>query len=490
MEQLWNGFYHIHAFIHFSIISHSAYAKFYELCAPMVLKNFLAQVAKYQWRHCKVLIAVSGGVDSMVLAALFAEAKAYFQKRPEGLAGFDIAVAHCNFQLRGQASDADAEQVKSWCEKNEIPFHQKRFETQKQIEAEGGSIQIVARKQRYDWFEELRKELKFDCIATAHHKEDSVETLLMNFFSGTGIAGLHGILPEKKRIIRPILPFTKAEIIQYAGATKTPWREDASNQKLDYLRNKIRLELIPQIEAVFPQAQDALYENAIRFGEVEQLYSQGIASYRKKLLEKRGNDFYIPLRKLIHCQPLATILYELLQPFGLRSSQLQEALQLIHSDSGKYITFGENRLLRDRNFLIITALETKKSDHILVEKIGDKVCFGKQELRSKMVNKLPSPSQIGLQEAFLDFNKLTFPLTLRPWREGDYFYPFGMGGKKKKVKKVLIDLKMPLHEKENVWVLENQKKIVWICGIRIDVRFALSNKTKEVVHLQLKTTQE
>lgn len=447
-----------------------------------LFQSFTANLEQQEWRYAKVILAVSGGSDSMCMAQLFAAAKQYFAKSPYGPAGFDFVIAHCNFQLRGQDSAEDAELVKKWATLNEVPYYQNTFDTAG-IVAEEGNVQLVARRLRYEWFEALRKELSFDYIATAHHQLDSVETLLMNFFKGTGIEGLHGILPAKGRIIRPLLTFNKTELAAYAGQEKIDWREDASNQKTDYLRNKVRLELLPAIENIFPNAVHSIYQNSLRFGEVEQLYKQSIQRYRKKLLEQRGKDLYIPLRKLIHCQPLATIVYELLKPFGLGPNQLPDALQLMNSDSGRYINFEHYRLLKDRNFFIITPITADHSENILIETPGMLIEREQFTLQSKRVHELPKPAQIGASDAYIDARLLSFPLLLRPWRMGDYLYPIGMGMKKKKIKKLLIDLKIPQHEKEQVWVIESNKKIVWVCGIRSDERFKVGPATKDILHL-------
>lgn len=447
-----------------------------------LFESFTANLEQQEWRYAKVILAVSGGSDSMCMAQLFANAKHYFTKSPYGLAGFDFVIAHCNFQLRGADSEQDAALVKEWATVNEVPYYQNTFDTAGIVAAEG-NVQLVARRLRYEWFEALRKELNFDYIATAHHQQDSVETLLMNFFKGTGIEGLHGILPEKGRIIRPLLTFNKTALAAYANQENISWREDVSNQKTDYLRNKVRLELLPAIESIFPNAVNAIYQNSLRFGEIEQLYKQSIQGYRKKLVEQRGKDLYIPLRKLVHCQPLATIVYELLKPFGLGPNQLHDALQLIDSDSGRYINFEQYRLLKDRNFFIITPIEAGYSENILIEDQSAHIEREQFTLKSKWVDEMPKPAQIAASEAYIDAKSLSFPLLLRPWRMGDYLYPIGMGMKKKKVKKLLIDLKIPQHEKEQVWVVESNKKIVWVCGIRSDERFKVGPATKDILHL-------
>ncbi len=449
----------------------------------MLFKSFLQQLQKYQWNNKKIILAVSGGLDSLCLAQLFLEAKQYFKKGPKGLAGFDFVIAHCNFQLRAADSDADAALVSAWAEKNGIKYFQNTFDTNAIIKTSGDNVQIVARKLRYDWFEELRKELEFDFIATAHHLQDSVETLLMNFFKGTGILGLHGILPQQNNIIRPLLPFEKEALMEYAQKNNIQWREDVSNQKTDYLRNQVRLELLPKIESVFPKATKALYENSLRFAEVEILYRQAVEHHRKKLLEQRANEYYVAINKLKHCVPLATICLELFKPFGLHTAQLTDVLQLLESESGKYIQLPEWKIIKNRNFLILAKNEIRESGHILIEK-EDKFKEHKDfTLKIKLVKSLPPSKQIGEGDLFVDMDLLNFPLVLRPWSSGDYFYPLGMNRKKKKVKKLLIDQKMPIHEKEKVWLIESSQKIIGICGIIADERFKVMPKTKEILHL-------
>ncbi|RQO30126.1 tRNA lysidine(34) synthetase TilS [Taibaiella sp. KBW10] len=449
-----------------------------------MLDKFIKIIEQYNWRHCTVLLALSGGVDSMVMADLFRKAKQYYARSPYGLAGFDFAIAHCNFHLRGADSDADADLVREWAALHQVACQVTDFDTTAIMADQGTNVQVTARHIRYEWFEQVRKELGYDCIATAHHQQDSVETLLINFFKGTGIAGLHGILPEKKRIIRPLLSFKKEAIIQYAETEHIAWREDKSNQKDDYLRNNIRHHLLPAIEQVFPNAVTNLYANTQRFAEVEILYEQSIAGYRKKLLQQQGSEYRIPLRRLMHCKPLGTIVYELLKPFGLSPAQLPDVLHMMHSISGHYIPLGDYRLIKDRHFFILTPHKEAESGHILIKE-DTRTLSGKTfTVEIRPVAAIPDAGHIGPDELFVAADKLTFPLVLRPWREGDYLYPFGMGMKKKKVKKLLIDAKIPLHEKEDIWVLEQQKKIMWVCGLRSDERFKVPDGNTALLHLK------
>jgi tRNA(Ile)-lysidine synthase len=451
----------------------------------MIFEKFISNIERNAWRNVRIVVAISGGLDSMTLAKLLLSAKKYYSRSPHGLLHFDFVLAHCNYKLRGEESNGDEAHVRKWAAQNNIPLHVKQIDTPAILAQEKGNLQARARELRYEWLEHLRKELDFDCIATAHHQQDAVETVLMNFFKGTGIRGLHGILPEQKRLIRPLITFKKEELEQYAISEGLAWREDSSNKKTDYLRNAIRLQIIPQLEQIIPGVMEHVYANSLRFGEVEELYNQSIQRYKKRLVEQRGKDWFIPLRKLINCRPLATIIFEILQPFGLKPKQLQDVLQLIHSDTGRFIDFEKFRIIKDRNFFIITELNTVASEHVLVKGFDEEVSTAHFRLQLKQLSKPPNFAQITASEAYLDADMLSMPLTLRPWKEGDYLYPLGMGMKKKKVKKLLIDLKMPIHEKEKVWVLASEQKIVWVCGIRMDERFKLGTNTKDIIQIKL-----
>lgn len=422
------------------------------------------------------LLTVSGGVDSMVMAELFLKNKITF------------AVAHCNFKLRGADADGDQQFVKDWCLMNGVVFHTTSFET-KQFAAEWKKgTQETARILRYEWFEQLRQEHKYAKIATAHHGNDNVETLLINLFKGTGIAGIHGILPEQNNIIRPLLFTTKAEIIAYAYDNDIRYREDVSNASDDYLRNAVRHNIVPAVQELFPNAIASVNESIARFGEAEQLYRRAVDAEKKKLIEQRGQDMYIPVRKLKHRQPLATICYELILPYGFTPAQVPQVLALMEAESGHYVSSGTHRIIRDRDFLIITTLPTETADLILVEGVPCTIDCGTAHFHFATHDK---PAQISSDNnvAYIDLDKVEFPLILRKWKTGDYLYPLGMNMKKKKVSKLLIDAKMPLHEKEHVWVLESDKRILWLAGMRLDERFKVKESTRQVLVVIRKPTK-
>lgn len=419
-----------------------------------------------------VLLAVSGGVDSMVMASLFLEHKMSF------------AIAHCNFQLRGEESDKDEELVRTWCKENNIVFHVVRFDTQSKVDQWKKGTQETARILRYEWLETLRAEHGYSFIATAHHANDNAETLLMNLFKGTGISGLHGILHQNGHIIRPLLFAEKAEMLEYADEYNVPYRNDSSNETDKYLRNDIRLNILPVIEKAFPNVVTRLSDNIQRFAEVEQIYNQAIQLKIKKLVEKRGQDVYIPVNKLMKLEAVSTICYELFKEYGFSSAQIPHIVDLLISESGHYIVSDSHRVIKDRDFLIITNLAENKADFILVDNIPFTTNASSHTIHFTIVNK-PSELKTDNNTALIDIDKVQLPLVLRRWKLGDYFYPLGMGMKKKKLSRFFIDRKMPIHEKEAVWVLENNKRIVWVVGHRLDERFKLQPSTSRVLQIRI-----
>ncbi len=415
-----------------------------------------------------VLLAVSGGGDSMVMADLFLKSDVIF------------AVAHCNFGLRGEASELDEQLVADWCKANKIKFHTIKFETKQRSQEWKKGIQETARNLRYEWFETIRKENNYSKIVTAHHANDNIETLLINLFKGTGISGLHGILPENGHIIRPLLFAPKEAIAAYAAGNGIIYREDASNDSDDYLRNAVRHNIVPSVVQWFPNAIENVNESIVRFGQAEQLYKKAIEQERRKLVQQRGQDYYIPILKLRHHEPLATICYELLSPFGFSSAQVPHVLNLMNSETGHYISSTSHRVIRNRDFLVVTTHTADTADLVVVDAAPCTIDTGKYRF-SFTVQSKPKVIPADPNTAYLDMKMLEFPLLLRKWRMGDYFYPFGMKMKKKKVSRLLIDEKVPLHEKEDIRILECSKRIAWVSGIRPDERFRVKESTEQVL---------
>jgi tRNA(Ile)-lysidine synthase len=315
-----------------------------------------------------------------------------------------------------------------------------------------------------------------------------METMLMNFFKGTGIAGLHGILPVQGKIFRPLLFARKEELVQYAIDKNLPFVEDSSNTSDKYTRNFFRHQLFPLLKEVYPNVEDNLLANITRFLEVEELYKQSVVQHKKKLLELKGNEVHIPVLKLQKSPPVSTILYEILKDYGFTSSQTPEAVGLLESETGKYISSSSHRFIKNRNWLIISPKQTTEADNILIEAHDKKITFSGGELEINLINssvfQIPSTSNI----AAVDYNEITFPLLLRKWKQGDYFYPLGMK-KKKKLSKFFVDQKLSKTGKEKVWVVEANKKIVWIVGLRIDDRFKIQPLTKQVLRITFSSSQ-
>jgi tRNA(Ile)-lysidine synthase len=421
----------------------------------------------------KYLLAVSGGIDSMVMADLFLQQQ------------LEFSVAHCNFQLREEDSNLDEQLVIDWCTKNNIDYFIKRVDTKEYCAQHKCSIQVGAREIRYAFFDEICADKNIDFIVTAHHQDDTIETTLFQFFRGTGIQGLTGIPARNQKIIRPLLSYSKQQIVDYAAKFQVAFREDKSNLKQDYSRNKMRLHIIPQLEELYPAFKNNIANNIHRMNEVNEIYLQQIKNYKKKLIEQRGKDFYIPILKLKTITPLATILFELIKEFHFSYEQTLQVLQLLERQTGSLVASQSHQIIKNRNFLIVTEKNTQLSELILIDEGNTKIETQDFVMKLKSIRADKFEINKGLKYCAIDAKLIEFPLLLRKWRTGDYLYPFGMT-KKKKLSKVLIDAKIPLHEKETIWVVESNKKIVWVVGVKSDNRFRVSEKTQNVLCFEIK----
>lgn len=421
-----------------------------------------------------LLLAVSGGVDSVVLCEMCSQA------------GYNFSIAHCNFQLRGAESDADELFVSELAKKYGVKYFVEKFDTEKYASDHKISIQVAARKLRYDWFASLlgNKKLQLQYLLTAHHADDNIETILMNFFKGSGINGLKGILPKQNKILRPLLGMTKDEIVAYAKEKNLEYREDSSNSSDKYTRNYFRNQLIPGLEKVFPQVKENLMHNADRFRDINLIYTRSIEERKKKLLLSAGEEVQVPVFKLLKEEAPGTILYEIIKDYGFTAAQVPEVQKLLSSESGKYCSSGSHRILRNRNWLIIAPLQSVDANQYLVEKATETVSFQLGELVLSEPGK-PVKLDAGPNVAQLDATEIRFPLLLRKWKKGDYFYPLGMK-KKKKLSRFFGDIKLSLNQKEKVWVIESQKKIIWVVGYRIDDRFKISKNTGNILRIELR----
>jgi tRNA(Ile)-lysidine synthase len=387
--------------------------------------------------------------------------------------------------LREEDSNLDEQLVIDWCIKNNIDYFIKRVDTKEYCAQHKCSIQVGAREIRYAFFDEICADKNIDFIVTAHHQDDTIETTLFQFFRGTGIQGLTGIPARNQKIIRPLLSYSKQQIVDYAAKFQVAFREDKSNLKQDYSRNKMRLHIIPQLEELYPAFKNNIANNIHRMNEVNEIYLQQIKNYKKKLIEQRGKDFYIPILKLKTITPLATILFELIKEFHFSYDQTLQVLQLLERQTGSLVASQTHQIIKNRNFLIVTEKNTQLSELILMDEGNTKIETQDFVMKLKSIRADKFEINKGLKYCAIDAKLIEFPLLLRKWRTGDYLYPFGMT-KKKKLSKVLIDAKIPLHEKETIWVVESNKKIVWVVGVKSDNRFRVSEKTQNVLCFDIK----
>lgn len=418
-------------------------------------------------------VAFSGGLDSSVLLHLLHTLR------------YRVAALHCNFHLRGDESNRDENFVRSTCSSFQIHIDVLQADahaisTEKKI-----SVQEAAREIRYHWFHEKLKAQPGSFLATAHHSDDTVETFLINCSRGTGIRGLLGIPAIQGRIIRPLLPFTRRELEAYAAANQLQWVDDSSNESDYYTRNFIRNQVIPLLTEKFPQAGKNISQTISHLQDAALLYQQAIDLHLHKLRIEKGNEVHIPVLQLLKSKPVETILWEMIKQFGFSAAQLNDVLHLCEAANGAYVASSSHRIIRNRKWLIIAPLESKEALHILIEKNDTTIISlpGKLELQIKPAALPAHPDE---NIACINLKQIAFPLLLRPWKTGDYFYPLGMT-KKKKISRFLIDLKLSPTAKEKVWVLESNKKILWVIGYRIDNRCKLEADSTEM--LQLKWTK-
>jgi tRNA(Ile)-lysidine synthase len=421
----------------------------------------------------RLLIAVSGGIDSVVLCELTKQT------------GYNFAIAHCNFQLRGEDSTRDEQFVRTLAAKYGVQLFVTHFDTDAISKQEKKSIEETARDLRYTWFEEVQKANGFDYILTAHHADDNIETVVMQFFRGTGIKGLRGILPKQHRIIRPLLFARRAELETFLADNNLQHVTDHTNIESDYTRNHFRNDILPLIEKNYPGAKENILKNISRFTGVALLYEQSIDQQKKKLLEHKGNEVHIPVLKLLKIVPLKTVVYEVIKDYGFTAHQTTDAVALLHSETGKYIQSPTYRMIRNRNWIIIAPNQSGEAQHILIEENDDRIEFDAKFIVLQKIQNTNYKIQNSAAIAQVSLDAIKFPLLLRKWKQGDYFYPLGMQ-KKKKLSRFFTDQKLSLSEKQNTWVIEMDKKIVWIVGLRIDDRFKITPSTKQILTIAVK----
>ncbi len=433
-----------------------------------MLSKFEKHVASYFpfLKGKKLLLAVSGGIDSMVLMRLCIEMK------------MDISVAHCNFSLRGDESDADEYFVVNKATEYEIPYFIQKFDTKKIAEKEKSSIQVVARNLRYEWFNTLLMNNDYDYILTAHHLDDSLETFLINFTRGSGLNGLTGIPQQNVSIVRPLLPFSRTEIEIFAKENKVEWREDSSNASDKYLRNKLRHDVIPMLKELNPSLLYSFENTISNLQQAQSLVDDASRIVYRKVVTDINFQKRINLTELIQLPNYNAYLYQWLEPLGF--SDWESINDLATAQSGKQIHSQNHTLLKDRNFLIVfPKQESEKTTLFLIEKEQNEIKF---PLKITFCN-VDDISNQATNTIFVDEDKLQFPLVIRKRQEGDWFYPHGLNGKKK-LSKFFKDEKYSLLDKSEAWLLCSNNQIAWIIGDRQDDRFKVTETTTKILKIK------
>ncbi|MCF8225580.1 MAG: tRNA lysidine(34) synthetase TilS [Bacteroidales bacterium] len=420
----------------------------------------------------QIMLAVSGGIDSVAMTDLFYEA------------GYSFTILHCNFNLRGAESDADEAFVRSLASRYDVPIFVKQFDTHEYARERGISIQMAARELRYNWFNEIADKMDADSVSTAHNMNDSVETALINLTRGSGIKGITGIPVINDKFIRPLLFATRNEIAAYCKNRFLDYREDSSNSSKKYHRNKIRHDIIPLFEKINPSFVQTMHENLNRFRESHEIYREYVVKKRNELFIEKEEHTEVNLESLKQLQPRSSWLYELFNDYGFTMDQCLNIEKLLNASSGKQFISPYYRLFRDREKLLLYKTESSTFERYYIDSPESKVSLpfslDIEVLKRDELEEIPDSQNI----ACLDLELLNFPLIIRKWQHGDYFFPLGME-KMKKVSDFFIDNKVPVPVKERTWILTSGRNIVWITGQRIDNRFKVSESTGTILKLHL-----
>lgn len=415
----------------------------------------------------RVIVGLSGGMDSMTLIDVLLSL------------GYNCMAVHCNFHLRGEESERDAAFVEQWCESAKVGLVSVDFDTYRYAAEHKISIEMAARELRYKWFEDIRKEHHADAIAVAHHRDDLAETVLLNLIRGTGIRGLSGISPKNNSIVRPLLGVSRDEIEAYVDERKLPFIFDSSNSDDAFVRNFLRLNVIPLLEKINPSVKNSIYRTAQHVGEARKIYDFYVENQKKAIF----TDNRIDIDKLKTTLSPATMLFEILSPFGFNASVIEDICQCLDSIPGKVFYSNDYRLIKDRKDLILDKIsdENFSQREYAIDKVSQEITY---PIRLK-ISFLSGNITINKDARFLyaDADKLSFPLTLRKWQPGDWFIPFGMKGRKK-LSDFFTDRKFSLPDKENAWVLTSDEDIVWVVGERSDDRFKITESTENVLVME------
>lgn len=421
----------------------------------------------------RILLALSGGADSVVLATLMLEC------------GYHFSAAHCNFHLRGKESMRDEAFVRAWAKEHDVELFVKDFDTFGYMQQKKISLEMAARELRYSWFEELIADKGLDYLATAHHADDSAETFFINLLRGTGIAGLHGILPKSGHIVRPLLFATRKRIVEFAKQRNIAFVEDSTNSQTKFLRNKIRHQLFPLLREIAPSFDETIAKNIERLRETEMVYSQAIKQLQNELLSEQNGVLFLQIADLLRQKPKRILLYEILSQYGFNESNCNDILSALNSESGRQFVSKTHRIVKDRTQLIITPIEEGNSpQQYLISENQESI---QQPFVAQIQNlNAQEPFTISRERniAMIDKDALHFPLVLRQWKQGDKFVPLGMK-KPKKLSDFFTAEKYSLVEKQQQWLLCSRNEIVWVVGRRLDERFKVSDTTKNILKIQI-----
>jgi len=421
----------------------------------------------------RILLAVSGGVDSMVMLNLFQKS------------GYTVAVAHANFGLRGKESDGDESFVMEYCKKQAVPFHRKRFETNNYAESHKISVQMAARDLRYAWFNDLLVEEQYHWLATAHNLNDNIETVLLRFLHGAGLDQLTGIPRRNERTLRPLLFASRDEIKAYAEEEAITWREDSSNQSNEYQRNFIRHEVFPKLRELNPSLENTFKQGMEKLEGATELMRRGLEQLRDSMTRQEEQTLVIDRQLLLLLQHPGYVLYEWLRQFGFefeRCRQMAEAAA--EAQTGTRFLSLTHMAVIDRDTILISERDREAYHDVLVEEWQDKAALGPWVMHFHAV---PGKEvSVDPSLATVDFSAVRFPLLWRKWKAGDSFMPLGMK-KSKKVSDFLIDEQVSLPEKGRVTVVMSGDDIVWVAGKRIDERFKVTPRTRTVLTMRLES---
>lgn len=440
----------------------------------MLEKTKLKLSNLYDYQSKNYLLAVSGGVDSMVLISIFQELELNF------------GVAHCNFQLRELEADLDTKLVEETTSDLNKKFYKVYFETKKYASENGISTQMAARDLRYNWFDEVATKNNYDYIVTAHHLNDQVETILLNLTRGTGIDGITGIKFLNKNIIRPLLSISKQEILAFAEKENVEYRNDKSNLSNKYKRNSIRNQVIPLLEELNPSFLKTMEKNIENFNSVAEIYNKSIEKeLSNSLITTENENFYINIEQLKSVSNSTNLLYEFIKKHGFNYSDSEQLIKSISDTykSGKLFYSTTHSLLIDRKNLILSPIKEMINEEFFISKENKIVTFP-IKLTLKKLKKEELEIIANKNVAFFDYNFLQFPLLIRKWKPGDYFYPFGGHGRKK-LSDYFIDNKFSLLEKKETYVLVSANEIIWVIGHRSSERHKISSKTSQILEIKL-----